>query len=309
LRGFARYGRKPVDRRPGVADTADLDSGAGVEGRFERRQEEFAALTQSTLLVRPSNGGDNYLHRVTRKSAGWRYVGFATCALKEGGTTRLNTETDELCVVMLAGKARVRSADFDSGIVGERASVFEGLPWSVYVPPKREVVIEAATDCEVALCTSPASGKLPPRVIPPSEVATSTRGSGTNTRHIRDILPQTAEAESLLVVEVITPGGNWSSYPPHKHDRDALPDESSLEETYYHRLSPPQGFAVQRVYTDDRSLDETFAVADRDVVLVPRGYHPVGAAHGYDLYYLNVMAGPKRVWRFHNDPAHAWLMR
>ena len=134
------------------------------------------------------------------------------------------------------------------------------------------------------------------------------RGKGTNARHVRNVLPETAAAESLLVVEVITPGGNWSSYPPHKHDRDAPPEETYLEETYYHRLSPPQGFALQRVYTDDRSLDETMAVSDGDVVLVPRGYHPVGAAHGYDLYYLNTMAGPKRMWRFHNEPAHAWLM-
>jgi 5-deoxy-glucuronate isomerase len=110
------------------------------------------------------------------------------------------------------------------------------------------------------------------------------------------------------VVEVVTPGGNWSSYPPHKHDRDDPPEESLLEETYYHRLRPAQGFAFQRVYSDDGSLDETMAVADGDVVLVPRGYHPVGAAHGYDLYYLNVMAGPRRVWRFRNDPAHAWIV-
>ena len=115
-------------------------------------------------------------------------------------------------------------------------------------------------------------------------------------------------AESLLVVEVITPSGNWSSYPPHKHERDALPEESLLEETYYHRIHPPQGYAVQRVYTDDRSLDETVLVEDRDVVLVPRGYHPVGAAHGYDLFYLNVMAGPVRSWKFTMAPDHAHLV-
>ena len=136
-----------------------------------------------------------------------------------------------------------------------------------------------------------------------------TRGSGTNTRHVQNILPETEPAHSLLVVEVITPPGHWSSYPPHKHDRDALPDESLLEETYYHRLDPAQGYAVQRVYTDDRSLDETMAVEDRDVVLVPRGYHPVGAPHGYRLYYLNVMAGPRRIWRFRNDPAHEWMVK
>jgi 5-deoxy-glucuronate isomerase len=162
----------------------------------------------------------------------------------------------------------------------------------------------------VAICSAPAEGRLPPRLIPSSEVGQETRGKGTNTRHVRNILPDTSpHAENLLVVEVVTPGGNWSSYPPHKHDRDALPDESQLEESYYHRLSPAQGYAVQRVYTDDRSLDETILVQDRDLVLVPRGYHPVGAAHGYDLWYLNVMAGPRRIWRFHNDPAHQWIIK
>jgi 5-deoxy-glucuronate isomerase len=110
------------------------------------------------------------------------------------------------------------------------------------------------------------------------------------------------------VVEVLTPGGCWSSYPPHKHDVDNPPEETLLEETYYHRLDPAQGFAFQRVYTDDRSLDVAMTVEDGDVTLVPRGYHPCGAAHGYDLYYLNVMAGPKRAWRFNTEPAHRWLL-
>jgi 5-deoxy-glucuronate isomerase len=111
------------------------------------------------------------------------------------------------------------------------------------------------------------------------------------------------------VVEVITPAGHSSSYPPHKHDDEQPPLETQLEETYYHRLNPPQGFAFQRVYTDDRSLDEAMAVEDHDVVMVPRGYHPVVAPHGYDLYYLNVMAGPHRHWVFRNDPAHEWMLK
>ena len=246
---------------------------------------------------------------VTPESAGWRYVGFEVRALKKGQRFTLPAGRRELCLVVLSGKTRVRAGDFDSGVIGERANVFAGLPWSVYVPPQREVAVEAAEDCEVALCSAPAEGRLPPRVIPPSEVQALVRGRDSNARHIRNVLPENAPAESLLVVEVITPGGHWSSYPPHKHDRDAPPEETLLEETYYHRLSPKQGFAFQRVYTDDRSLDETMAVEDGDVVMVPRGYHPVGAPHGYDLYYLNVMAGPKRLWRFHNDPAHAWLMK
>jgi len=135
------------------------------------------------------------------------------------------------------------------------------------------------------------------------------RGQRTNTRYVRNILPQTEAADSLLVVEVLTPGGHWSSYPPHKHDNAVEGQETRLEETYYHRLNPSQGFAFQRVYTDDRALDETLCVKDGDVVLVPRGYHPVGAPHGYDLYYLNVMAGPERKWMFRNDPAHEWMLR
>ena len=114
-------------------------------------------------------------------------------------------------------------------------------------------------------------------------------------------------AENLLVVEVITPGGNWSSYPPHKHDTDDYPNETYLEETYYHRLNPPQGFGFQRVYTDDGSLDESFAIKDGDVVLVPKGFHPVAAPHGFDLYYLNVMAGPKKAWKFTMSKDHAHI--
>jgi len=266
-------------------------------------------MAQSKLIVHPGGADDGVGHRITPASAGWRYVGFETRTLKQGAKSELDTGGDEVCVVVLSGKARVTAGGFDCGTIGERASVFDGLPWSVYLPPRSAAAIEAALDCELALCSAPASGRYQARVIKPDEVGTLTRGSGSNARFIRNVLPEEADAESLLVVEVITPGGNWSSYPPHKHDRDALPDESCLEETYYHRLKPAQGFAFQRVYTDDRSLDETLTISDGDVVLVPRGYHPVGAPHGYDLYYLNVMAGPKRVWRFHNDPAHEWLLK
>ncbi len=249
------------------------------------------------------------MHRITPKSAGWTYVGFEARDLKARARIRVNSGAMETCVVVLSGKARVKSKGFDSGTIGGRANVFEAPPWSVYLPADSAYTIQAVTDCEVAICTAPGKAGRRPRVIAASDVETLTRGKGSNTRYIRNILPETAPADSLLVVEAITPGGNWSSYPPHKHDRDAIPEESYLEETYYHRISPPQGFALQRLYTADRSLDETLAVSDRDVVLVPRGYHPVGAPHGYDLYYLNVMAGPKRTWRFHNDPAHAWLMK
>ena len=128
--------------------------------------------------------------------------------------------------MILSTGLRVTTDGFDFGVIGERASVFEGLPWSIYLPPHNAATIEAATDCHVALCSAPVSGKFKARVIKPGDVGTLTRGSGTNARHVRNVLPEDAEADSLVVVEVITPGGNWSSYPPHKHDRDARPEES-----------------------------------------------------------------------------------
>ncbi len=200
-------------------------------------------------------------------------------------------------------------------LLGERMSPFEGKPWSVYVPQGSDWSVTADTELELAVCSAPGlDGGLPVRVIAPDDLGQEVRGKGTNTRYVTNILPEGKPADSLLVVEVITPGGHTSSYPPHKHDRDNLPAESYLEETYYHRLNPPQGFAFQRVYTDadrngTRELDEAMAIEDGDVVLVPRGYHPCAACHGYDLYYLNVMAGPKRTWKFHNAPEHEWLMK
>ena len=194
-------------------------------------------------------------------------------------------------------------------MIGGRASPFEPDPWSLYVPAGSSWRVTAQGACELAICSAPGKPGRSARVIAPADVGCLTRGKGSNIRHVRNILPETEPADGLLVVEVITPSGNWSSYPPHKHDEDNLPQESQLEETYYHRLSPPQGFALQRVYTDDRSLDETLCAEDGDVVLVPRGYHPVAAPHGYELYYLNVMAGPVRTWKFNNAKEHEWLLK
>ena len=262
----------------------------------------------SRLLVHARHAADGVSHRITPESAGWRYVGFETRSLKLGESSKLGTDGNEVCIVILSGKARVTAAGFDSGR-GRRTGERVRRPALVGLSAAPQPSLDRGRDrLRARALLSAGKGRLKARVIKPGDVGTLTRGSGTNARHVRNVLPEDAEAESLLVVEVITPGGHWSSYPPHKHDRDALPDESYLEETYYHRLKPAQGFAFQRVYTDDRSLDETLTVGDGDVVLVPKGYHPVGAPHGYDLYYLNTMAGPTRVWRFHNDPAHEWLM-
>ena len=195
------------------------------------------------------------------------------------------------------------------GRVGDRgeSGPFDGPPHALYLPPGTAYRVEATSELELAACSAPAETGVEAFVVRPEEIEVERRGSGNMEREVRPILMAERPAERLLVVEVITPNGHWSSYPPHKHDRDAAPEETYLEETYYHRVNPEQGFAVQRVYTEDRSLDETMTVSDGDTVLVPGGYHAVSAPPGYDLYYLNVMAGPLREWKFKNDPDHEWL--
>lgn len=252
---------------------------------------------------------DGVMLDITPSSAGWVHVGFRVLKLSAGAGQSWCEPDRETCIVMLSGRADIIVGRTRFEGVGGRTNVFEGPPHSVYVPAGADYAITALTDCEIAVCSAPGKPGGTARLISPDAVGEEVRGQGTNQRFVRNILPESETADSLLVVEVVTPGGHWSSYPPHKHDRDLLPEESFLEETYYHRLNPPQGFAVQRVYTDDRSIDETIAVEDGDVVMVPRGYHPVGAPHGYDLYYLNVMAGPRRAWVFKNDPAHEWIIR
>lgn len=245
------------------------------------------------------------------------YVGFAAYRLSLGETLPVNAGDKELCLVLLSGRVDVKGeapgqGAFNWDNIGDRHSVFEDKsPFATYLPPGSQAQVVALSDVQIAVCAAPgsASANLCPRLIKPENMQRSVRGKGANTRYVCDILPQTEPADHLLVVEVVTPGGHSSSYPPHKHDTDNLPQESSLEETYYHRLNPPQGFAFQRVYTDDRSLDESMAVENHDVVMVPRGYHPVVAPHGYDSYYLNVMAGPRREWHFKNDPAHEWMLQ
>ena len=262
----------------------------------------------SLLVKGRANGRD--IVSVTPQSARWKYVGFSAHRLAAGESLAFATGSDEVCVVVLQGVATVAAQGQTWREIGQRTSVFDDAPPSaVYAPAGEVVTVTANTQAEIAVARAPGSTDRPARLVDPATMKKTTRGEGLNTRYVRDILPQTEPADSLLVVEVRTPSGHSSSYPPHKHDTDNLPTESSLEETYYHRLDPAQGFAFQRVYTDDRSLDESLAVENHDVVMVPRGYHPVVVPYGYDSYYLNVMAGPTREWHFRNDPAHEWMLK
>lgn len=262
----------------------------------------------SKLLVKPQ-GTSGKVHDITAESAGWGYVGFHLYRLGPGESASGSLGDREAIFVFVEGKGQFSGGGQDWGVRGDRMSVFEKTPpHCLYLSDGSDWAVTATTDLTLAVCTAPGMGGHPPALIGPEGIPALTRGKGTNTRHINAIAMEERDvADSLLVTEVFTPAGHWSSYPPHRHDEDNFPHMTYLEETYYHRLNPAQGFGVQRVFTEDGSLDETMAVSDGDVVLVPRGHHPCGAPYGYEMYYLNVMAGPRRNWRFQNHPDHDWI--
>jgi 5-deoxy-glucuronate isomerase len=264
-----------------------------------------------TPLLRKPLRPAGLVHDITPADAGWSHVGFALHRLAPGETATGTTDAREVILVLVEGKARVTAAGQDWGLMGDRMDVFDRRPpHALYLPPGQDWTATATTPCTLAVCSAPARGDHPPARIGPEGIAMVTRGKGTNTRYIHPIAMEERDvADQLLVTEVYTPAGHWSSYPPHRHDEDDFPRMTYLEETYYHRLNPPQGYAHQRVFTEDGTLDETMTVANHDVVLVPKGHHPCGAPYGYDLYYLNVMAGPLRKWRFQNHPDHDWIAR
>ena len=251
-------------------------------------------------LQRKPFGTHGKVHDITPQSAGWRYVGFSLYHLRPGEMVTEATGDREVILVMVEGKASLFAAGQDWGILGDRMSVFEKAPpHCLYVSNGQDWRAVAETDCVIAVCSAPGHGGHATQRIGPDGIALTQRGTGPNTRYINNIAMEHEDyCDSLLVTEVFTPAGNWSSYPSHRHDEDDFPRITYLEETYYHRLNPADGWAAQRVYTDDGTLDEVMAVKDGDVVLVPRGHHPCGAPHGFELYYLNVMAGPRRAWRF-----------
>lgn len=261
-------------------------------------------------LLRKSFGTHGKVHEITPQSAGWRYVGFSLYRLRAGERATEVTGINEVILVVVEGKAAIQAAGRDWGVLGERMNVFEKTaPHCLYVPNEKSWKVVAQTDCTIAVCAAPGRGEHEARRIGPDGIALTERGKGTNTRHINNIAMENEDCcDSLLVTEVFTPAGHWSSYPSHRHDEDDFPRITYLEETYYHRLNPADGFGIQRVYTDDGLIDETMAVKDGDVVLVPRGHHPCGAPYGFEMYYLNVMAGPLRKWRFVADPNVKWIM-
>jgi 5-deoxy-glucuronate isomerase len=271
------------------------------------------AVARPLLRRAAAPGPDGTIVAVDPASAGWQYVGLAAHRLTPGQVVETPADDRERLMLVLEGRAAVRAGGSaegrDFGVVGSRETVFDGPPPPVIlVEPGRAVRVEATSNALVVIGSAPGGDIHRTVLVEPGDVLAEARGAGQTARRIHHLMPPSAEAGRLIAFEVYTPGGNWSSYPPHKHDTEDPPTEAYLEETYFYRFALPQGFAFTRVYTPDRSLDESLAPGDGDLVLVPRGYHVVGAPAGYDCYYLNVMAGHHRAWHFTIDPDHAWLM-
>jgi 5-deoxy-glucuronate isomerase len=220
----------------------------------------------------------------------------------EAGERVVRADEGEVCAVVLGGSVEVRAGGASLGTAGGRSDVFDGAGDAVYVPPRTELALEARSAATVAVASAPVEGGSPgtARIVRGDEQRVAVAGAGNWSRTIRTILGPDDEAGRLIVGETLSPPGNWSSYPPHKHDRQAPP-----EEAYFYRLRPAGGFAVQLVYDD--AGERAHVVHDGDVVAIPSGYHPVAAAAGYELWYLWVLAGDGRELTPFFDPRHAWV--
>jgi 5-deoxy-glucuronate isomerase len=272
-------------------------------------QQANATRERPPALIRPRALGDDasgVIVSVTPLEAGWQFISFAVRRLAAGASWQTDTQNQEACFVLLQGRLRVTWDDGASEhVLGPRASVFASYPHAAYVPAGSRVRIVADETSEIADCRVPSTSNLPARIVRPEDCGFEIRGGGNATRKIVDILPPAFPAERLLICEVYTPGGNWSSYPPHKHDVDNPPAEVALEETYYFRFRDPLAYAFQRIYTADGRRDETLKVEHNDLALIPDGYHPFVTAFGYDAYYLNVLAGTRRSMAASDDPRYA----
>lgn len=266
----------------------------------------------SPLLAHPKSQQGEYV-RVTPETAGWEHLHFAVRQLSNGETWRGNTDTCEYGFVVLGGSCLVESSRGNWNRIGRRADVFHGMPHGLYLPRETEFVVTALDDgLDLAYGWCRSEENHPPRLVTPEQVAVEIRGGGNATRQINSLIPPGFDCHRLVAVEVYTPSGNWSSYPPHKHDVHRIDSagrllEADLEEIYFYKFDRPEGYAIQRVYTSDSRLNEVIVARNNDVVLVPEGYHPVASAHGYTTYYLNFLAGSAQSLANADDPEHAWI--
>jgi 5-deoxy-glucuronate isomerase len=265
-------------------------------------------LAPDQLRLRPDSDGST---SVDPARAGWRYLSFSSRRLPAGGELHLGEAMTERAIVILAGSADLELEDGGRLALPGRPSVWEGLPWAAYLPPGFIGRLRAGeTGVRVAIASAPSAAgraRKEPVVIGPADVRVEVRGAGNATRQINHVITPDFPADHLEVVEVYTPSGNWSSWPPHKHDTDDMPREAVLEEVYCYAFRRPEAWGIQRLYRRDGSRDAIWAVHDGDLVLVTDGYHPFVATHGDDAYYLNALAGDRRTMACSFDPDLDWV--
>lgn len=273
------------------------------------------------LIIHPDGFDDpDVIVAVTPEQAGWDFIAFQARRLAAGGTWSFATGEHELVLVTLGGQMHVASDRGTWEHVGARANVFAGLPHALYLPRRTHFTVTATTASEFAVAWVPTDADHPPRLVTPAAIQSEIRGGDNATRQINDIIPPGFDCRRLVVVEAYTPGGNWSSYPPHKHDvhrTDTMGRliEARLEEVYFYKIDRPEGYAYQHIYTDADSplaqagfpIDALLPARNNDLVLIPGGYHPVVSAPGYTTYYLCVLAGSAQSLANQDDPRYAWV--
>lgn len=286
---------------------------AGVPSAPVVHATKLAPLPADRLRVEPLPDGTV---ATDPERSGWRYLSFRTARLGDGETLDLREPDRETAIVTISGGGiDLEVAGGPAMRLAGRPSVFEGLPWSAYLPAGRDARITGrplpGRETTVAIANAPSSGRdgvaTEPIVVGPDDVQIEIRGAGNATRQVNNIMMPAFPADRLLVCEVFTPNGNWSGWPAHKHDVDDMPREAVLEETYLYQLSRPEGWAIQRIYHKDGSRDVLIPVRHGDLVVVDQGYHPFASTQGYDAYYLNVLAGDRRTMANTDDPDLAWV--
>ena len=251
-------------------------------------------------------GQSGVLLSVTPEEAGWDTLGFTARRLVEGEVLQGTTGDHEAAIVVLGGKMSIDWGDGPQSI-GQRENVFSGYPHSAYLPCGVSFEVRAESLVEFAETRVRSQKRLKPRIIAPGAVGNEIRGGGDTTRQIVRIIRPDAEADRLMMNEVYTPDGNWSSYPPHKHDTLNPPVECDLDEIYYFRVDHPDGFALLRVYDAAGKRDATVTIRDGDLAILREGYHLVAAPPGYRVYYLAVLAGAARSLAASTDPRYDHL--
>ena len=266
----------------------------------------------SKLLVTPFKNTNTY-HSLTSGQAGWQYLNFEAKLLDTGEQIELNTGDYEYCIVLLGGNFKVEAKGEVWETRNGRKDVFSGIGHAMYLSRNTDFLLTAQSpQTDIAICYVKSDEDHPPRLKRPEEAAIEYRGGDNANRQINSLLEPGFDCHKIVCVEVYTPSGNWSSFPAHKHDERKVDEngnliEANLEEIYFYKIDKPQGYAIQQVYTEDRSLDEIVRVHHNEAVLVPKGYHPVVAGHGYNVYYLNFLAGSDQSLANTSDPDHDWI--